>query len=104
MRELLLLVFLLLFSAHGWSQVDMTKSDDLKFKQITMSLPALPDSLVQSPSQSIMVNNDLTAPMVEYNTTIFCKFEHKLMMSTKLPLKMRLGDVNYVDRLEGKRD
>ncbi|MDG2448536.1 MAG: hypothetical protein P8M34_02825 [Saprospiraceae bacterium] len=52
---------------------------------------------------SLMVQSKYDTPFVEYNTTIFCKFEHKLMMSSRLPLKMRIGDVQYVDRLEGKK-
>lgn len=35
---------------------------------------------------------------------IFCKFEVKMEQVVKFPIKMRLGDVEYVDRLEGKRN
>ena len=33
----------------------------------------------------------------------FCKIEVKLEKAVKMPIKFRLGDVDYVDRLEGKR-
>jgi hypothetical protein len=33
----------------------------------------------------------------------FCRIEHRLGHQMALPLKFRLGDVPYVDRLEGKR-
>lgn len=33
----------------------------------------------------------------------FCKIEHKMGLNQKLPFKFRLGDVQYVDELEGKR-
>lgn len=33
----------------------------------------------------------------------FCKIEVKLEKAVKLPIKFRLGDVEYVDRMEGKR-
>ena len=33
---------------------------------------------------------------------IFCKFEHLLGKNSNYNIKMRLGDVQYVDRLEGK--
>ncbi len=36
------------------------------------------------------------------NLAFFCKVEVKLEKATKFPVKFRLGDVNYVDRLEGK--
>lgn len=33
----------------------------------------------------------------------FCKIEYKMGLNKKLPLKFRLGDVQYVDELEGKK-
>lgn len=33
----------------------------------------------------------------------FCRIEHRIGQQTALLLKFRLGDVPYVDRLEGKR-
>lgn len=33
----------------------------------------------------------------------FCKIEHKMGLNQRFPLKFRLGDVEYVDELEGKR-
>lgn len=32
----------------------------------------------------------------------FCKIEYKMGLNHKLPVKFRLGDVQYVDQLEGK--
>lgn len=32
----------------------------------------------------------------------FCKIEHKWGKKSRVPLKFRLGSVEYVDRLEGK--
>lgn len=34
----------------------------------------------------------------------FCKVEVQLEKATKMPIKFRLGSVDYVDWLEGKRD
>lgn len=34
---------------------------------------------------------------------LFCKLEVKMEKATRFPVKFRLGDVEYVDRLEGKR-
>jgi hypothetical protein len=33
----------------------------------------------------------------------FCKIEYKMGLNQKLPVKFRLGDVQYVEQLEGKR-
>lgn len=35
---------------------------------------------------------------------IFCKLEVQLEKAARLPIKIRLGDVQYVDWLEGKRE
>ena len=32
----------------------------------------------------------------------FCKIEYKMGLNNKFPVKFRLGDVQYVDELEGK--
>jgi hypothetical protein len=37
------------------------------------------------------------------NLAFFCKLEVQLEKAVKLPVKFRLGDVEYVDWLEGKR-
>ena len=37
-----------------------------------------------------------------HNLAFFCKVEIKLEKAAKFPIKFRLGDVNYVDQLEGK--
>ena len=34
----------------------------------------------------------------------FCKIEYKMGLQKKLPIKFRLGDVQYVDELERKRN
>ena len=37
-----------------------------------------------------------------HNLAFFCKVEVELEKAAKFPVKFRLGDVNYVDQLEGK--
>lgn len=39
-----------------------------------------------------------------HELAFFCKLEVKMEKNAKLPIKVRLGDVDYVDWLEGKRD
>lgn len=33
---------------------------------------------------------------------IFCKWENQIIEAARLPVKFRLGEVQYVERLEGK--
>lgn len=47
-----------------------------------------------------------TVPIIYsyHNLAFFCKIEVKMEKAAKLPIKFRLGDVDYVDHLEGKRE
>ena len=36
------------------------------------------------------------------HTAFFCKIEDKLERSAKIPVKMRIGDINYTNMMEGK--
>jgi len=36
------------------------------------------------------------------NLPIFCKIEHKLQIKSRIPVRIRLGDVSYVNKLESK--
>ena len=34
----------------------------------------------------------------------FCRLENKISKTSKLPLKLRLGEYSYAEKLEGKND
>jgi hypothetical protein len=51
---------------------------------------------------SIMFNRPSETPMIDYNAAIFCKIEHELSKASGVSLRMRLGNLEYVDYLEGK--
>ena len=50
------------------------------------------------------VNNPVPLVYSYDKLAFFCKVEVKLENAVKFPVKFRLGSVDYVDRLEGKRD
>jgi len=51
-------------------------------------------------------NNPQQIPLVYAykHLALFCKLEVKLEQTVQMPIKVRLGSVDYVDWLEGKRD
>jgi hypothetical protein len=58
------------------------------------------------PRLTTLLRKELTVPAVYsyHNLGMFCKFEVQLEHAVKFPVKLRLGEVQYVDRLEGKGD
>jgi hypothetical protein len=52
---------------------------------------------VRYPSNVIMTTYDVN------RLPFFCKIEHRIERSGKIPFRFRLGDLNYVNMLENKR-
>ncbi len=53
-------------------------------------------------SQLMTVQSKLPKTWCYDNLAFFCRMEVKLENAVNFPIKFRLGDVQYVDRLEGK--
>ena len=53
------------------------------------------------PSQAV---SKMYLPSPTDHFAFFCRLELKIEQATSFPVKFRLGNVEYVDRLEGKRD
>ena len=55
-------------------------------------------------NQQVMKSQSRAIPSVFSVETLpfFCKIEYKMGLNKKFPIKFRLGDVQYVDELEGK--
>ena len=61
------------------------------------------------PFNSPILNEVLTtfAIVNQFNQSampFFCKMEFQMEQAARFPVKIRLGDVNFVDRLESKKD
>ena len=71
-------------------------SQTLQNQRLTATIPTtlrkVPPSNINAPYYQFSVE---TMPF-------FCKIEYKMGLNKKLPVKFRLGDVQYVDELEGK--
>lgn len=65
----------------------------------------LPKKVIKNvDNQAVNAKKPLAVPYVFGVETLpfFCKIEYKMGLNQKLPIKFRLGDVQYVDQLEGK--
>ncbi len=69
-----------------------------------ITLPALPQGLPAAPNPSMMAPAAMPRAYVYEELGIFCKWEVKIEKAARLPIKVRLGEVQYVERMEGKRD
>jgi hypothetical protein len=71
------------------------------FSKINNNTPQVITPLMPSASSRLGVTVSL---MFSANSLpFFCKIEHTMAKGQKLPLKFRLGSVDYVDEMEGKR-
>ena len=68
----------------------------------------LQNQRLTSPAQATLRKappSNINAPYYQFSVEtmpFFCKIEYKMGLNKKLPVKFRLGDVQYVDELEGK--
>ena len=110
-KTLIVFLFVALFSSEIKAQIGLSSnnspnkyslllnkkySQTLQNQRLTTSSPA---KLRRAPPSNI------NAPYYQFSVEtmpFFCKIEYKMGLNKKLPLKFRLGDVQYVDELEGK--
>ena len=102
-------IFALLFSAF-FTTVCHTQTvglvlSDLKTPPQYLSHFLTKKMVQKVESQPITNQTPRPIPLVFCVETLpfFCKIEHKMGLNQKLPVKFRLGDVQYVDEMEGKR-
>jgi len=71
-----------------------------------LNLPLLKKAKVSEENNTIINTSSQKMPLVYAykDLALFCKIEVKLEKVVKMPIKFRLGSVDYVDWLEGKRD
>ncbi|MBI5916396.1 MAG: hypothetical protein HY842_13550 [Bacteroidetes bacterium] len=84
---------------------------DPKWVKTNPGLPMHPVSLLFSGNPSTLLPGQknllatwpyLPAAWCYHDLAFFCKLEVKMEKAVRFPVKFRLGDVEYVDRLEGK--
>jgi len=102
-RTLLCGLFLLIsFSIHA--QISGKSIPELR-REMNAIIPTFQYSkFLTSLSKYKPFHSQPTVPIIYsyHNLALFCKIEVQLEKAVKLPIKFRLGEVEYVDRMEGK--
>jgi hypothetical protein len=87
----------------------LAQSPGLRYQQeqppqaALITLPALLQGLPAAPVPSMMAPAAMPRAYVYEELGIFCKWEVKIEKAARLPIKVRLGEVQYVEQMEGKR-
>lgn len=123
---MILLIFAFFSTLHGQSYTSIAGKSLLELKQfqsfqpkkVSLINPVLPPVKPSSTEEAPLAFNRFdilqsaatkpfnSSPLIYnyYELAFFCKIEVELEKSVQLPVKFRLGSVDYVDWLEGKRD
>ncbi len=102
--EKIFLLFIFLFfifnftHAQGVGMNDLPKKNIMP-KQYTLNVPTQPNTIFSFPNTS----NVFIKPFDKKNLPFFCRIEYDMVKQKNIPVKFRLGDVQYVDELEGKK-
>ena len=104
MKQILTILTLLLFTTIIYGQ-DSTKVNSF-VKQATttkITLTSPLDRLTKVPKFNSPATIKQRSIFSVQSLPIFCKIEHKLAKSSKVNVMMRLGSLDYVNKLEGKQ-
>jgi hypothetical protein len=76
------------------------KKRDTTVPALTIAIPTFSTINTNTPQ---VITPSVSVMFSANNLPFFCKIEHTMAKGQKLPLKFRLGSVEYVDEMEGKR-
>lgn len=95
----------------GKSLMELRQAPLLPVQAPAIAMPGLPaffpkkNSLPAAPPSLLYPTPERQPGIYSYDDlALFCKLEVQLERAFRLPVKIRLGDVQYVDWLEGKRE
>lgn len=87
-----------IYSLQGYTQIDTLS--DFSVKKSYKIISSL-DLLGQIPFANDKMQKHRSIFDAD-KLPLFCKFEHKLSQKSNVNLRMRLGSLDYVNKLEGK--
>ena len=105
MKSWLIIFFCILTIVLGKAQTIGLALPKLKTPPQYLTTFLLKKPMQKSAIQQVVSPSFRPIPLVFNVETLpfFCKIEYQMGLNKKLPLKFRLGDVQYVDEMEGKR-
>ena len=112
-KILILFLFFGINSAHAQVGLHIENStESFQLRKHVLNIPSIYPTFILYSDYSFQnpltfnsnLNNIIQQPKIYdyHNLALFCKLEVQLEKATKFPVKFRLGDVEYVDQLEGK--
>ena len=100
MKKWILLPFLLVLLGGARAQSARLQLDPKWVSGVSHSKFAFVKPLMPAPS---FQTKPIPQAWCYADLAFFCKIEVKMEKAARFPVKFRLGDVQYVDKLEGKR-
>ena len=92
--------FIFCFTALATFGYSQNQTTDPALKEYKLVSPL--DLLPQAPAQTTTIVKKHKSIFDANKLPLFCKIEHKLSKKTNINLRMRLGSLDYVNKLEGK--
>ena len=102
------LIFIYIFFQSIISEAQVTDYQLLKNQfnyeeEFTFDEIQLPNINIFNQQETTLIANNPVPKVYNYeHLAFFCKLEVKIESVTKLPIRFRLGDVQYIEKLEGK--
>ena len=104
--SIILVIFTISCSKAGWSQTSSfsTLKDKLHYKGVellTLKKPILINPKITQQTTLLKQTNSIPSSYNYNELGAFCKLEVQIEKKTRIPIKIRLGEVNLVEQKEG---